>query len=187
MTPLLEVDGVSKHFGGLYALNELILHVDERRDRLRDRAQRRGQEHGVQRDHRAVLARRRRRSVPGRVDGRASYRVRSRKLGIARTFQNVKLFPNMTVLENAMVGQHCRSHAGVFGAVFRTPTTKAEEERIRERARRGLGVLRDAALRLPPGSAGQRLVVREPPSPRDGARDGHGARRCCCWTSRPRA
>ena len=50
----------------------------------------------------------------------------------------MKLFPNMTVLENAMVGQHCRSKAGVFGAVFRTPRTKAEEERIRERAREAL-------------------------------------------------
>jgi branched-chain amino acid transport system ATP-binding protein len=56
------------------------------------------------------------------------------RLGIARTFQNVKLFPNMTVLENAMVGQHCRSTSGVFGAVFRTPGQRREEERIRERA-----------------------------------------------------
>jgi branched-chain amino acid transport system ATP-binding protein len=61
------------------------------------------------------------------------------KLGIARTFQTVRLFPNMTILENAMVGQHCRSHGGLFGSILRTPRVRAEEERIRERAREALG------------------------------------------------
>ena len=56
------------------------------------------------------------------------------KAGIARTFQNVHLFPNMTVLENAMVGQHCRSKAGVFGSIVRTPSVRREEAAIRERA-----------------------------------------------------
>jgi ABC-type branched-subunit amino acid transport system ATPase component len=60
------------------------------------------------------------------------------RLGIARTFQNVKLFPNMTVLENAMVGQHTRSRAGLFGSILRTPRVRREEERIRERARQAL-------------------------------------------------
>ena len=60
------------------------------------------------------------------------------KLGIARTFQNVRLFANMTILENAMVGQHCRSRGGVFGSILRTPGIRAEEERIRERAREAL-------------------------------------------------
>jgi branched-chain amino acid transport system ATP-binding protein len=60
------------------------------------------------------------------------------KLGIARTFQNVKLFPNMTILENAMVGQHCRTRAGVFGSVLRTPRVRREEERIRTQAREAL-------------------------------------------------
>jgi ABC-type branched-subunit amino acid transport system ATPase component len=60
------------------------------------------------------------------------------KLGIARTFQNVKLFPNMTVLENAMVGQHCRSKSGPFASILRTPKTRREEREIRERARTAL-------------------------------------------------
>jgi branched-chain amino acid transport system ATP-binding protein len=60
------------------------------------------------------------------------------KLGIARTFQNVHLFPNMTVLENAMVGQHTRTRSGVFGSILRLPRTRREEERIRERARGAL-------------------------------------------------
>jgi ABC-type branched-subunit amino acid transport system ATPase component len=137
VTPLLEVDGVSKHFGGLYALNELELHVDD------------GEIVSVIGPNGAGKStvfnvitglytpdagdvRFRGESIIGRLPSQVT------KLGIARTFQNVKLFPNMTVLENAMVGQHCRSKAGVFGAVFRTPKTKAEEERIRERAREAL-------------------------------------------------
>jgi branched-chain amino acid transport system ATP-binding protein len=55
-------------------------------------------------------------------------------LGLARTFQNIRLFANMTVLENAMVGRHARSHAGVLGAVLRGPRTRAEERSIRERS-----------------------------------------------------
>ena len=60
------------------------------------------------------------------------------KIGIARTFQTVHLFPNMTVLENAMVGQHARSKAGVFGAVFRTRSVREEEERVRMKASEAL-------------------------------------------------
>jgi branched-chain amino acid transport system ATP-binding protein len=60
------------------------------------------------------------------------------KLGIARTFQTVHLFPNMTVLENAMVGQHCRTRSGLFGAIIRPPWTRAEEERVRVKAREAL-------------------------------------------------
>jgi len=50
------------------------------------------------------------------------------ELGIARTFQNIRLFPSMTVLENVMIGRHCRSHAGVFGAAVRDSSTKREEQ-----------------------------------------------------------
>jgi ABC-type branched-subunit amino acid transport system ATPase component len=55
--------------------------------------------------------------------------------GIARTFQNVRLFPNMTVLENVMVGQHCRTKAGLFGAIFTTPRQRAEEQMIEDKAK----------------------------------------------------
>jgi ABC-type branched-subunit amino acid transport system ATPase component len=55
--------------------------------------------------------------------------------GIARTFQNVRLFPNMTVLENVMVGQHCRTKAGLFGAIFTTPRQRAEEQMIENKAK----------------------------------------------------
>jgi branched-chain amino acid transport system ATP-binding protein len=59
-------------------------------------------------------------------------------LGVARTFQTVRLFTNMSVLENAMVGQHCRTRSGVVGAVLRLPATRAEERRVREEARSAL-------------------------------------------------
>jgi branched-chain amino acid transport system ATP-binding protein len=57
------------------------------------------------------------------------------KAGIARTFQNIRLFAEMTALENVMVGRHVRTHSGLIGAVFRTPGFKAEEAAIAARAR----------------------------------------------------
>jgi branched-chain amino acid transport system ATP-binding protein len=54
--------------------------------------------------------------------------------GIARTFQNIRLFGNMTALENVMVGRHVRTKAGVFGAMFHNKATRDEEEAIRQRA-----------------------------------------------------
>jgi branched-chain amino acid transport system ATP-binding protein len=54
--------------------------------------------------------------------------------GIARTFQNIRLFPEMTALENVMVGRHVRTHSGLLGALFRTASFKAEELAIASRA-----------------------------------------------------
>ncbi|MCO4861430.1 ABC transporter ATP-binding protein [Cupriavidus sp. WGlv3] len=56
------------------------------------------------------------------------------KAGIARTFQNIRLFGDMTALENVMVGRHVRSKAGVFGAIFRPPSVRREEEGIEDMA-----------------------------------------------------
>jgi len=56
------------------------------------------------------------------------------EMGIARTFQNVRLFPNMTVVENLMVSQHCRTSQLFVGAFFQTKAFKREEREIRERA-----------------------------------------------------
>lgn len=56
------------------------------------------------------------------------------KAGIARTFQNIRLFAEMTALENVMVGRHIRTRSGLLGAVLRTPAFKAEEAAIKARA-----------------------------------------------------
>jgi len=133
MTALLSVENLSKHFGGLYALNDLSFSVDEHEIVSIIGPNGAGKSTvfnvmtGLYRPEGGDIV------FGGEsiLDRAPSQIVR---LGIARTFQNVKLFPNMTVLENAMVGQHCRSSSGVFGAVFRTPGQRREEERIRVRA-----------------------------------------------------
>jgi branched-chain amino acid transport system ATP-binding protein len=56
------------------------------------------------------------------------------KLGVARTFQNIRLFGAMTALENVMVGRHCRMRAGIFGSIIRAPWVRAEEAAVREKA-----------------------------------------------------
>ncbi|MGD8389059.1 MAG: ABC transporter ATP-binding protein [Desulfobacteraceae bacterium] len=71
--------------------------------------------------------------------GKRPHQILSR--GIARTFQNIRLFTNMTALENAMVAQHCRSRSGVARAVFRTGFQREEEKRIRDRAMEALAAM----------------------------------------------
>ena len=56
--------------------------------------------------------------------------------GVARTFQTIRLFPALTVMENIMSGRACRSRAGVAGAVFRLPSQRAEEHDIRVQSER---------------------------------------------------
>ena len=58
------------------------------------------------------------------------------KRGIGRTFQNIRLFQQMTALENVLVGMHCRLQAGILGSILRTPKVKREErEASRDKAR----------------------------------------------------
>jgi branched-chain amino acid transport system ATP-binding protein len=57
------------------------------------------------------------------------------RAGIARTFQNIRLFAEMTALENVMVGRHVRTGSGLLGAILRTPKFKREEREITERAK----------------------------------------------------
>jgi branched-chain amino acid transport system ATP-binding protein len=56
-------------------------------------------------------------------------------LGVARTFQNIRLFSTMSALENVMVGAHARMRAGLFGSILRTPSVRREEAEITEKAR----------------------------------------------------
>jgi branched-chain amino acid transport system ATP-binding protein len=56
------------------------------------------------------------------------------RAGLARTFQNIRLFPNMTVFENVLVGRHCRTSVGVFSALGRGPTYRRQERESKARA-----------------------------------------------------
>jgi len=56
------------------------------------------------------------------------------KLGVGRTFQNIRLFPQMTALENVLVGMHSRLKGGIIGSVLRTPRVRREEREAEERA-----------------------------------------------------
>ncbi|HWC72158.1 MAG TPA: ABC transporter ATP-binding protein [Actinomycetota bacterium] len=132
-TTLLQVVGVTKRFGGLSALNDLSFEVDEGEivSIIGPNGAGKSTVFNVitglyPPDDGNVLLR------GETIVGLAPNRIT--RAGIARTFQNVHLFPNMTVLENAMVGQHCRSKTGVFGSILRTPRVRLEEEAIRERA-----------------------------------------------------
>jgi branched-chain amino acid transport system ATP-binding protein len=80
------------------------------------------------------------RPTEGRIlfDGRNITRARPDIItarGVARTFQNIRLFGAMTAIENVMIGHHARMRAGVFGAVLRPPWVRREEKDTRERAR----------------------------------------------------
>jgi branched-chain amino acid transport system ATP-binding protein len=57
------------------------------------------------------------------------------ELGVARTFQNIRLFSSMSATENVMVGQHSRMKAGLFGSILRPPAVRKEEAAVREKAR----------------------------------------------------
>ena len=130
---VLDVKGVSKRFGGLQALSDVGIHI------------KRGQVYGLIGPNGAgkttffnvltglytpdsgsfVLA--------GRpYQPTAVHEVA--KAGIARTFQNIRLFADMTALENVMVGRHIRTGSGLLGAIFRTASFKAEELAIAQRA-----------------------------------------------------
>lgn len=65
---------------------------------------------------------------PKRINGMKPNKVTEE--GLARTFQNIRLFPNMTVLENVMIGRHCRMRTGIVGAVLRGKSTLREEREV---------------------------------------------------------
>ena len=133
MTALVVAQGVSKRFGGVQALSNVSFSIE------------RGEIYGLIGPNGAgktTLFN----LLTGiyRVDegsftfdgqplaGLKAHEVAAR--GVARTFQNIRLFANLSALENVMIGRHVRTHAGVFGAVLRTKATVAEEAAIEHRA-----------------------------------------------------
>lgn len=96
------------------------------------------------------------------ITGLRPYQVLA--MGVARTFQNIRLFSQMTALENCMVAQHSRSKTGVFGAVLRSPSQKQEERKIREQSMKalefmGLADYRDEAASNMPYGHQRRLEI----------------------------
>src|SRR5260221_10708905 len=77
-----------------------------------------------------------------RIDGLLPHEIAA--LGIARTFQNIRLFPNMTAMENVMVARHCRTHSDFFSTLLKTATFEREELDMQRSARElleGVGLL----------------------------------------------
>jgi branched-chain amino acid transport system ATP-binding protein len=139
---LLEIATLSKTFGGVRAVDEVDFHADE------------GEIVGVIGPNGAgkttlfnvVTGFYERDAGDMRFAGQSLVGLKPNqitKLGIARTFQTIRLFPNLTVLENAMVGQHCRTRAGVVGTILQLPATRSEEKRIVDRAREALAFFGD--------------------------------------------
>ncbi len=75
-----------------------------------------------------------------KINGLKPYQVTP--IGIARTFQNIRLFGQMSVLENVLVGQHCRTRSGLFDAILRTRGFRQEEARARKVALEMLAFVR---------------------------------------------
>ena len=84
--------------------------------------------------------------------------------GISRTFQNIRLFSNMTALENAMIARHCRSKQGVLSSLFRTKSQQREEKDIREKSQdalnfMGVGEFADRVVSTLPYGQQRRLEI----------------------------
>jgi branched-chain amino acid transport system ATP-binding protein len=165
MDALLTVSGVSKAFGGLQALSDISLEV------------RVGEIFGLIGPNGAgkttlfnavtglyPIDRGEIRLRGTRLDGRKPHHVL--RAGVARTFQNIRLFAEMTALENVLVGRHARTSSGVVGAVLRLPHTRREEADSRERAHallRRVGIAQHAhrlARNLPYGDQRRLEIAR---------------------------
>src|SRR5919107_345828 len=126
---LLELRGVSKSFGGLSVIQELDLHVDESEIVSVIGPNGAGKTTlfnlitGVYRPDRGVIL----------LDGRSLVGLPPHKItqrGVARTFQTLRLFLNMTVKENVMAAAYGRTRAGVLRSIARTPGMRREEREI---------------------------------------------------------
>ena len=126
----LEIKGVTVSFGGLVALNEVDIVVPTGGVVAVIGPNGSGKSTLFNVDHRAGAGRWRHASASTARRSSACRRIRSWTKGIARTFQNIRLFPNLTVLENVLIGQHARLHTGALAArVCGRPAPAREEKR----------------------------------------------------------
>ena len=164
-TPILEVGGLTKRFGGVVALNAIDLVVP--RGAIIGLIGPNGA--GKTTFFNAVTGLVR--ADGGRItfEGASVVGLRPNAIvarGVARTFQSIRLFPQMTVLDNVLVGEHCRLAATVAGAVLRPPSVRTEEKRARERAHALLafvgleGKATDLARNLPYGDQRRLEIAR---------------------------
>lgn len=130
---LLEVKDISIHFGGIRAIEEITLKVKEGLIISIIGPNGAGKTTffncltGLARPSKGTIR------FAGRdIGGLSPHDIV--RLGIARTFQNIRLFRDMSVVENVMVAQHCRTRAGLLGAVARWKSFRDEERIIREKA-----------------------------------------------------
>jgi len=148
--PILTTTRVSKIFGGLVAVN------DETFDIPRRRIVSIIGPNGAGKTTFFNMLTGLYRASTGRItfEGKDITRTRPDKItkaGVARTFQNIRLFSTMTAVENVMVGEHSRMKAGIVGSVLRTPWVRREERQVREKAREMLdfvGVRKDQQEQL---------------------------------------
>ncbi|MBX5440171.1 MAG: ABC transporter ATP-binding protein [Solirubrobacteraceae bacterium] len=148
--PILTATRVSKIFGGLVAVNDVTFDIPRRRIVTIIGP------NGAGKTTFFNMLTGLYRASTGRIafEGRDITRARPdriTKAGVARTFQNIRLFSTMTAVENVMVGEHARMKAGIVGSVLRTPWVRREERRVRERARELLdfvGVRKDQQEQL---------------------------------------
>jgi branched-chain amino acid transport system ATP-binding protein len=134
MADLLTAEGVRKEFGGLVAVNDVDFVVPERAIVSLIGPNGAGKTTffnmltGVYKPTAGRIV------LSGEdVTGKPPHAITER--GIGRTFQNIRLFQNMTALENTLVGMHSRLKSGIIGSVIRTPKVKREEKEARKRAR----------------------------------------------------
>jgi branched-chain amino acid transport system ATP-binding protein len=134
MAALLTAEGLRKEFGGLVAVNDVDFEVPEQAIVSLIGPNGAGKTTffnmltGVYKPTAGRIV------LSGEdVTGKPPHAITER--GIGRTFQNIRLFQNMTALENTLVGMHSRLKGGIVGSVIRTPRVKREEREARKRAR----------------------------------------------------
>ena len=165
MSKLLQAQGLGKRFGGLQALSDVSFDIEQ------------GEIYGLIGPNGAgkttlfnVLT-----GLYIPEDGNCTFNGVSMSgkkphevahAGLARTFQNIRLFANLSAIENVMIGRHLRTRAGVLGAVFRTRGTRAEEAAIEARAQELLDYVgighraNDVARSLPYGDQRRLEIAR---------------------------
>ena len=132
MNPVLEVKDLSQDFGGLRALNELSLTVNMGEIVALIGPNGAGKTTffncvtGIYTPTEGLMFLHDAKGEKQLLNGKKPHIITA--MGMARTFQNIRLFSEMTVLENVMIGRHCRTKAGIFGAIVRDARTRQEEQ-----------------------------------------------------------